>query len=55
MILVFPVTIRAILNAASFASVPEVAKKNLSNPFGNTSSKSLLNSARASVANPGPM
>ena len=34
MILVLPVYMRAILKAASFASVPEVVKKNLFSPFG---------------------
>ena len=42
--------IRAILNAASFASVPEVVKKNLFNPAGNTSSSSFKSYARAVVA-----
>ena len=50
MIFVLPVYIRAILNAASFASVPDVVKKNFVSPSGNTSSSNWLSSARASVA-----
>jgi hypothetical protein len=38
MILCLPVNARAILMAHSLASVPEVAKKNLSRPLGITSS-----------------
>jgi hypothetical protein len=36
------------LNAASFASVPEVAKKNLSSPFGITSRSFCATLARTS-------
>src|SRR4029077_11774125 len=54
MIFVLPVTMRAILNAASLASVPEVAKKNLFKPRGRTSINSFASSARTSVAYPGP-
>ena len=50
MILLFPVTMRAILKAASLASVPLVAKKNLSSPAGRTSSSFALSRARAEVA-----
>ncbi len=53
MILLLPVYILAILNAASFASVPLVAKKNFSSPAGNTSSSLALSFARAVVAYPG--
>ena len=55
MILFFPVYIRAILKAASLASVPLVAKKNFSSPAGNTSSSFALNLARADVAYTGPI
>ena len=47
MIFVLPVYMRAILKAASLASVPEVVKKNLLNPFGSISTKSCDSSARA--------
>ena len=50
MILVLPVYMRAILKAASLASVPLVVKKNFSRPVGSTSSSSLLSSARVVVA-----
>jgi hypothetical protein len=41
---------RAILKAASLASVPEVVKKNLVRLEGRTSVRTLLSSARAVVA-----
>ena len=47
MILFLPVTMRAILKAASLASVPLVAKKNFSRPAGRTSSSLALSRARA--------
>ena len=53
MILYFPVTRRAILKAASFASVPLVVKKNFSSPLGMTSRRSFASSARTSQAKAG--
>ena len=53
MILCLPVYMRAILIAASLASVPEVVKKNFDKPLGNTCSSSLVSSARAVVVKPG--
>ena len=53
MILLLPVYMRAILTAASLASVPEVVKKNLLSPSGRTSRSNSLSSARTSVAKPG--
>ena len=47
MILVLPVYMRAILKAASLASVPLVAKKNLFSPSGSTSRSLALRRARA--------
>ncbi len=50
MILDLPVTMRAILKAASLASVPLVAKKNFSIPLGRTSRSFELRRAREVVA-----
>ena len=53
MILFLPVNMRAILKAASLASVPLVVKKNLVRPAGRTSRSFSLRRARALVAKPG--
>ena len=50
MILDLPVYMRAILKAASLASVPEVVKKKRLRFAGRTSSRSLESSARGVVA-----